>query len=299
MKLNKIIMPFKREIWEYRSAFFGLFMVMGGLIVAGVFFGFWQMSGVADLDVQVTTSNNFSFSFGDEGEDFTDNKVNIGLTNLVSGMLMFFIFSSLIITIYYLVNTLYDDRKDRSILFWKSLPVSEVQVVITKALTGIFVVPLIALGIGFAVALIVALIVCLWLPLISGYGGLELLAQIRFFYGLTEALILIVTSGIWLAPFAAWCMFASALSKRSPILWLVAPPLAIMLTEKLVFNSHNFLSMLGAYMPDLANDPSGSLSRVSDAGAVFLVGPQLAVGFAIALGLWAVTIWLRNNRYEI
>src|SRR5450631_73317 len=136
---------------------------------------------------------------------------------------------------WYLMECLYADRKDRSVLFWKSLPISDTATVLAKLFTAVIAIPLVYFLAADVSTLLLALIVSmrahayfgsvLWQP--------ELWLQLHVLW-----LYVIVTTAIWFLPFTGWLMLVSAWVKRAVALWLVLPPLALYGIEQWFFGSH-------------------------------------------------------------
>src|SRR5437763_11697249 len=125
-----------------------------------------------------------------------------------------------IVGIFFSLDALYGERRDRSILFWKSLPVSDLTTVLSKAAVPLVVLPIIAFILGQA-AQIILLILGTMILEGSGIGGAVLWREFRLFqepfvmfYGLTIFML-------WWAPIYAWLLLVSAWAKRVPLLWAV------------------------------------------------------------------------------
>lgn len=131
------------------------------------------------------------------------------------------------VVIFYLAGSLYDERRDRSILFWKSLPVSDRITVASKILTAMVAAPVVYLA-GIALTHLALLLIA------SGYGllaGINIFTEIWLPSGLPRAWLLILVGslvqGLWLLPIYGWLMFCSSWAPRLPILIAVLGPLLI------------------------------------------------------------------------
>jgi len=137
----------------------------------------------------------------------------------------------------YALDCLYAERKDRSILFWKSLPVSDGLTVFSKALVAMVVVPLgvyvLAAVTALAFSALFAMRAALgYAPPVIAWDGLEWLrAQFAL-------LLMTVLAVLWAAPVTGYLMLVSAVSRRSPLLWASLPPLVGALLERIVFGTH-------------------------------------------------------------
>ena len=289
---SKILMPFRREIWEYQKSFVGTFAGVSALVLVVLLYAIFHVSGFIEQtpDFEITI----------EGQATPIHDFNFRIAT--AGYLSFIGFISLIVSVYYMLSSLFDDRRDRSILFWKSMPVSETQAVLTKLATGLFVIPLIALAIGALSLVINVLVVSLWLPAYTPLSFLHIWSGAEIFSAVWYEVVFIAVTGVWLAPFFAWFMFASAFSKKSPFLIAFIPPLVFTLFEKMFLGSATLIKMIGAYLPDfhlIQHTMADFDSVLQQQLKVFLIGPEIVYGLVVTVILTVASIWLRNNRYEI
>ncbi len=154
-----------------------------------------------------------------------------GAAFLVAFGLMFYTVMSVYAT-WYLLDCLYADRKDRSILFWKSLPISDTDTVISKLIVALIVIPVVSFVAADITALLAAFIVSIRphgarsaAPCGSPICGCKCRCC-----GSTT----VVTAAIWYLPVAGWLMLVSAWAKRAVILWSFLPPLAALHHRALV-----------------------------------------------------------------
>jgi ABC-2 type transport system permease protein len=136
---------------------------------------------------------------------------------------------------WYLLDCLYADRKDRSVLFWKSLPISDTATVLAKLFTGLIAIPLVYFIAADIATLFMAFIVSVRAH--SALGGslwhpdLWLQLQVLWLY-------LILTTAVWYLPFAGYLLVVSAWAKRAVTLSSIVPPLAAYLFERWFFGTH-------------------------------------------------------------
>jgi ABC-2 type transport system permease protein len=139
--------------------------------------------------------------------------------------------SGLVVSAFYSLGALGGERRDRSLLFWKSLPVSDLMTVASKAAVPIAVTPILTCAIVMAAqALILA-----WTTLIVGLSGHSLpvlwrhedlgLMWVVLPYGL-------LVNAIWQAPIHAWFLLVSGWAKRMAIVWAIAPFAAAAILER-------------------------------------------------------------------
>jgi ABC-2 type transport system permease protein len=137
---------------------------------------------------------------------------------------------------FYALDCLYAERKDRSILFWKSMPVSDGMTVASKALTALVVVPL---GV-FLLALVTGVVFTLLFGVRVSVGGAPVVLSwntLEWLRGQAAMLLLLTLAVLWYAPAVAALMLLSAWSRRNPFLWLTVPAVAP-LVEYIVFRTH-------------------------------------------------------------
>jgi ABC-2 type transport system permease protein len=208
---------------------------------------------------------------------------------------------ALVVGIFYSLDALYGERRDRSILFWKSLPVSDLTAVLSKASIPLVFIPLLSLVITIATQLIMLLLGSALL-LGSGANIASLWTQDSLFHGSLVLFYHIITvHGLWYAPIYGWLLLVSAASPRAPFVWAVLPPFVICGVEKIAFNTTYFLTMLGERFigpPDRAMTmPGGASMRLIPHH--FFSQPGLWIGMAIAAAFLFAAVRMRRYRGPI
>jgi ABC-2 type transport system permease protein len=152
--------------------------------------------------------------------------------------------AEIIVAAFYSLDALYGERRDRSLLFWKSLPVSDLTVVLSKASIPILVIPLVT----FAVTVVIQFLMLLVGSAVLAASGMDASMLWTHIPIVRTSFInlyhLVVFHGIWYAPFYGWLLMVSAWAKRTPLLWAVFPAVAVGLFEKFAFNTSYFGNML-------------------------------------------------------
>jgi len=255
----------RRELWEYRSIYLAPLAIAAVILFAFLFvlaFLPHTMRTLASLDPE-------------QQRDALGQPYDIA-AGLIMGV-------AFIVSIFYSVDALYGERRDRSILFWKSLPVSDLTTVLAKASIPLFVLPLLA----FAITVVTESIMLLLSSVVLLAGGLSvatLWTTVQPGQSLLLLLYHLVTAHmLWYAPFYAWLLLVSAWARRTPFLWAVLPPLAIGVFEKVAFH-HSYLADL------LTNRFSGGDDAMSSmmGDMPFHPGMHVSPGaFLAAPGLWA------------
>jgi ABC-2 type transport system permease protein len=213
--------------------------------------------------------------------------------------------TAFIVGIFYSLDTLYGERRDRSILFWKSLPVSDLTTVLSKLAIPLVILPLLSFVLTLATQLIM-LLLSIALLLGSGVNIATLLIQAPFLHVSLVLLYHIVTvHGLWYAPIYGWLLLVSAWAPRAPFIGAFLPPFVIYVVEKIVFNTSYFLAMLKYRLtgPEASTSmaPGGTLINEMAAltPAQFFSTPGLWIGLAIAAAFLAGAVSLRRHRGPI
>ena len=213
---HKLKLLLKREFWEHKGGFFWAPVVTGA--IASVFASLAMIAGtVLRYQHGVHVNDNDVGDLGRITGAIGDGALLVGV-GLAMAVLAFVVF-------FYALGSLYDDRRDRSILFWKSMPISDTQVVLSKAGWALLLAPLLAVGIGIAIGLAFWVIVALastvnGMP--SASGGI--LVHSHPFRIVSNILLALPVQILWSLPAVGWLMLCSAWSRRVPFLWAVMAP---------------------------------------------------------------------------
>ena len=204
-----------------------------------------------------------------------------------------------VVGIFYSLDALHGERRDRSILFWKSLPVSDLTTVLSKASIPLVLLPLITIATIFVTQLIMTLLSTLFL-LGSGLGaGNQWTSFLQTSLGMIYHLVTVHV--LWHAPIYAWLLLVSAWARRAAFLWATLPLVAIGVLEKIAFNTNHFVHWLGYRLAgpesfDLAGPTRMSHHLMSADPATFVSAPGLWIGLLLAALLLLATVRLR--RYQ-
>jgi ABC-2 type transport system permease protein len=232
--MNNMLMLIRREIWENRSLWLAPLVVAGLILIAaalggihvGEHGGFWFGIGSSDSEMNPAEP------------DLSDGQRRYAMT---IGMFTFVQLIVLgIVVFFYLLDALLAERKDRSILFWKSLPISDVEVVSSKVLTALVVAPIYVLFVCAATQLLFGLI---WSVRFSGTalgnmlmawdGGVWLKVQ-------AGSWAMVPTVVVWYLPLAGYTLLVSVWARKNAFLWALLPPAAILLIEGLLMQTAHF-----------------------------------------------------------
>ncbi|MFI4921580.1 MAG: hypothetical protein ACHQAZ_08065 [Gammaproteobacteria bacterium] len=309
-RVNKTLI--RREFWENRSLWIVPTVVIGLFLFTGIVRLVMMLTGHAYVGTNASGSD-FNFNGPDLGNA---EPSELAALIRVSPLFIAVPFNGimLIVVFFYLLDSLYADRRDRSVLFWRSMPVSDVRTVLVKLATGIFA----ATAITFA-AVIVTQLLTILLGLVSGgmveHPGLLLTHPLAMLEGWCLLAYALIAQSIWFLPYYGWWMLASAWARRAPLLWALLPPAMLIIMEGIVFQSAHFWHLISHHLLDWLGlifnfDPikTGESGRElmmngdflnPDGLARFLSSPEMWTGLLLGAAFIYGAIWLRRNRSEI
>lgn len=277
----------RRELWENRSIW------LAPLIVAGI------VLFATSISMLVMASKMRRLPASDAAKQYA---AVVKPLDMAPAPVML---ATFLVGFFYCLEALYGERRDRSILFWKSLPVSDLTTVLSKASIPLVVLPLIGLALSIVMQL---LLLQLGTAALIG-SGMNIWTESRFFQGLPIMLYGLTVHALWFAPIYGWLLLVSAWARRAPVLWAILPPLAIAAVERIVFNTWTFMYMLqyrvmGAMKEAFAPGPNGKvdghIEGLSDLDpGRFLSAPGLWAGLIFAAACLAAAVRLRRSREPI
>jgi ABC-2 type transport system permease protein len=190
----------------------------------------------------------------------------------------------MIVAVFYSVDALYGERRDRSVLFWKSLPVSDLTTVLAKASIPILLLPLVTWFVTLATQVAMLLMSSAVLAA-SGMSAATVWTHVPLVETSWINFSHLVTfHGIWYAPLYAWLLLVSAWATRAPFLWAVLPPAAIGIFERIAFGSGHFARIVQAHF--LGETPSDSASGMPMEMSMDMLSPPTLGHFLTSPGLW-------------
>jgi ABC-2 type transport system permease protein len=210
--------------------------------------------------------------------------------------------TTLIVAMFYCLEALYSERRDRSILFWKSLPVSDLITVLAKLSIPLVILPLATFAITIVTQWIMLLLSSA-LMLARGQSVAALWSHLPLFQMSLMLLFHVVAiHGLQFAPVYSWVLLVSSWARRAPLLWAVLPPLAIGVAEKIAFNTSHFAALLGYLLgggPEVVTGKMQMLPLTPLAVGEFFINPGLWIGLAVAAAFLAAAVRLRRYREPI
>jgi ABC-2 type transport system permease protein len=280
--MNNTTRPFltlvRRELWEHGSLFWAPLAMALMIIVVSLVSG--MVKGSVDIDL---------------GEDrplpelFGDAEKQRGIFSLVmAGLVLPQLLVAFVVVFFYLLDCLFTERRDRSILFWKSLPVSDAKTVLSKLFVALVAVPFWSWVLSLVVGLVVFGVLAAQVSgtpaagLGTWHGGTWLTVQAAMLGKMAIA-------ALWYLPVAGWLLLVSVLAKRAPFLWATLPFLVLSLAERITLGSNE----VGALV---AQRLFGFREEVSLIGEFpLLASPGLWIGVAVGAALVYAAIRVRQR----
>lgn len=269
----------RREFWENRSIY------VAPLAVAAVALSAFTLSSIAGIWEKPLRLNPASVQTPFE---------------MAAGLMMI---TGIVVSVFYCIDALHSERRDRSILFWKSLPVSDLTTVLAKASIPLVILPLLIVTITVAMQWLMLLLSSA-VVLASGSSVATLWTNVSFLRMSWLLLYHILTAhALWPAPVYCWLLLVSGWPRRAAFLWSALPLVAIAGVEKIVFHTWHFAALAGSRLmgvapvaaspsPDMfPTDPMTHIDLAS-----FLSSPGLWIGLAVAAVFLAAAVRLR--RYQ-
>jgi ABC-2 type transport system permease protein len=215
---------------------------------------------------------------------------------------MMMIFTVFVVGVFYCLDALHGERRDRSILFWKSLPVSDLTTVLSKVIIPLVALPLISFAIVVCVQLIMVLETSVVL-VTHGMSPASTWMIIPFFQDWLVLLYGLIVLALWHAPIYGWLLLVSGWARRATFLWAVLPLIAIQIFEKITFGTAHFSAFIGhrlfGFAPHafyfMGHEPSiDSLEQLTP--GKYLSSPDLWLGLLVAAAFLFAAVRLRRYR---
>jgi ABC-2 type transport system permease protein len=308
----------KRELWENKGSLVWapavIASLLGLLAMAAIFLG-------------------KNIQFNDEGQAMSVGKVTIegamrmriaetmSQAYVASAMPVFMVLSLLVF--FYCLGALHDERADRSLLFWKSLPVSDLTTVLSKVLTAVVVAPLITIAIGLVLSLVILLAGCALLLMHGTNLFGAVLGSPDFYLTPLRLIGLLPVYILWALPTVGWLLMVSSMARSKVFLWAVGTPVVFSLLLLWAEKALHFGLDAGWFVTTVVNRillgvvPGSWLAFSKDTvslphedhklalpDAIFnaswstLGGVSVWIGVAAGVAMIAVAVWMRRRREE-
>jgi ABC-2 type transport system permease protein len=284
----------RRELWENRSLFIAPLVASAVMLIALIANAVQLPAGMQMLSA------------------FSPDKQRAVVSGLYAGILIVVTVTMNITVFFYLLDALQGERKDRSVLFWKSLPVSDTTTVLSKVFTATIIGPAIVLATVIVTEILVLLLATVVLA-IAGVSPAAIWSNLQLFQLIIASVYTLLAIELWYAPLSAWLLFVSAWAKRVTFLWAVLTPVAVIVFERVALHTRYVQDLMGYRLftglktlfvphspaPQVSEGVSVEMpQRVLDVldPVGFLSNPWLWVGLVLAAGFVAAAIWMRRYR---
>lgn len=274
----------RRELWEYRSIY------IAPLAAAAVF-----LAGFLVSTIRLPQKMRDLAGLDPMRQQQLIQQPYVFAALLIMG-------TTFVVAFFYCLDTLQGERRDRSILFWKSLPVSDLTTVLSKAAIVLLVIPLLTFAIS-AVTIWVMYLISTVVLAGSGVGAATLWSRLPLGQ-MTVTLLyhLVFIHGLWYAPFYCWLLLVSAWARRMAFLWAVIPVLTLNALEKVALNTSHFASILSYRILGTPSSHAHTAGHMSMdpldtlPPAELLARPGLWIGLIFAAIFLALAVRLRRHR---
>jgi ABC-2 type transport system permease protein len=261
----------RRELWENRWLWLAPSAIAVALLIGFIAYAFRLPGTIAALDAL---------------DALHFHQAILEPYDVVAGILMAV---GLLSAVIYCVDALYGERRDRSLLLWKSLPVSDLETVLAKLSIPVLVLPLICWVLTVALYILM-LVISTAILAVHGESATILSAAPQLLPNVLALLYhLVALHGIAFAPIYGWMLLVSAWAPRAPLAWAILPPAVIAVIERIAFGTTRFAGMLVSPM----SGRGGGSTRMAAGGGFMdqlmvpslgqlIVTPALWIGLIIA-----------------
>jgi ABC-2 type transport system permease protein len=315
--MNRLMALVKREFWENKGAFRTTPLVIGGIYIV-LCLMFIITFGHFDNEFQ---SLKELARFIAQQDIVLRSEIMYAITISIIPSLFTLVLA--IVVFFYLLGSLFDDRKDRSILFWKSLPASDTLTMASKLLAAMVLAPVIFWVIYVLTHIIIMLIFSVVVLSLGENPWTLLLGLGSPFKGWSMVLISYLAQSIWALPLYGWLMLVSSFAPRMPLLFAILPPVVIAVLQIWIEFLQTFTlknNLFGVIGEWFANSPL--IMSADDHGDDFgvalgipltetfghevtvanmfdrLFSINMLIGLAVAAVFLGAALWLRRRATE-
>jgi len=295
----------RRELWEHRSIYVTP-LAITSIVTLGTLAMLIFAGGFAkELDLAIFGATNIA----------GDAERKVALTGFFVGTSWVFLFAAMVLTVFYALDSLYAERKDKSVLFWRSLPITDAEAVISKLVTAIVVIPVVTVAAIIATHIVNLIVTSIWVSIKGGDAGHLIWGSVPLLDNWLAAFTVTLAIAVWMSPFIGWFLFVSAFTKRSPLLMAFMPLALIPLLELIFLRSSIFADAVftrGGMIPlfrgmDLEgffdedsmhlSEETGSLLAHIDV-VQFLTSPSMWAGVVVCGLFVTAAVYVRRYRDE-
>ena len=311
--MKRLLALVHREFWENKGAFRTTPLVIGGIYII---FLLMSIFTTAHFDNELYTFREAVRLLAEQPVEFRATHAQ----EVMLGTSLFFTVVLAFVVFFYLLGALYDDRKDRSILFWKSLPASDALTIASKLLTAMVLAPLIFWAVFVVTQIVMAIIASIMVLSVGENPWTLFLSVVNPFKAWFVLLVSYLAASIWFLPIYGWLLLVSAFAPRIPLLFAVLPPVVFAILQIWIDFLRTFTldsSLFGLIGEWVANSPAILTAQVRDGRGVLALGApltddfdhavtlanifdrlfstQMLAGLVIAAVLLAAALWLRRR----
>ena len=250
--MNRLLALVRREFWENKGALRTTPLVIGGLYIAGLLMSIFT---TAHFD-------NDLYTFREAIRFLATQPVEFRATHgyeVILGSSIFFTVVLAFVVFFYLLGAHYDDRKDRSILFWKSLPASDTVTIVSKLMTAMVLTPLIFWVVFIFTQVVMAIIASLMILSVGENPWTLIFSVVNPFKAWAMLLVTYLAASIWFLPLHSWLLLVSSFAPRIPLLFAILPPVVFAVLQIWITFLKTFTlntSLFGLIGDWVANSPA-------------------------------------------
>ena len=280
--MNKLLALVKREFCENKGSIRTTPLVIGGFYILSMLMG---VITISHFDADGYTTRTVVEELGKMSGDMREEVLYQG--GLASSVFFNVVMS--FVVFFYLLGALYDDRKDRSILFWKSLPASDTLTIASKLLTAMVLIPLTFLAALILTHIVMAIIASITVATADGNPWKLFIADSSPLKVWGMVAVSWFAHSIWALPMYGWLLLVSSFAPRVPLLFATLPPLIFSVLQGWIefLQSFTLKGNLGSLIKDwFFNTPAILTAEMGDNGAGPALGVPLSGDFdhAVTLG---------------
>ncbi len=305
MNIQVVTTSIKRELWEFGNILKWVPMVTAALVILMPMLIFMESNKTFSDAFQALTMFPANFV----SPEYIEMVPKLFFVTTLS-LFAPFVAVAVIIQLYYFTVCLFDERRDMSVMFWRSLPVSDVVTIIAKLITGALVIPAVFLGaatVTLFIFLIIGFVICIILSVGYDTSLWALWIDSDILSGLALIWLHLLPFAVWMLPLFTWLMLASMFAKKAPFLWAILPVAVVLLVEGFVVHYfHLSQPFIGSLLLDYFSISKEFVSSIQGQDSFSRTVPLQALmsklditSIIAATALLYGTYWLRVNKGEV
>ncbi len=254
--INHLIALVRREIWEHRSIWITP-IAIAAIVTLGT---------LAALMIAGEYSQELNLALFSAQNVAGDTEKRAVLSALFFGSSGLFFLALGVLTIFYSLDSLYAERKDKSILFWRSLPVTDAETVISKLATALIVIPAATIVAIIATHLLTLIITSIWVSMKGGDASILIWGSVSLFDDWLSVIVLTYAAALWMSPFVGWFLLVSAYTKRSPFMMGFLPLVLIPMLEGIFVHTNIFARVVWGRLASIPIHDIGDFEEMYESG---------------------------------